>query len=79
LTHLHTLTRYKIGEGNASRAWSLVGSLTRTVEYLQLSVEAEDHAKHTLLKPLTSLPRAESWTEEEERRRVFWNIFILDR
>lgn len=66
-----------IGSGYASKAWSLVGSLTRTVEYMQLTVEDEDHNR--LLKPLFSLGKAQSWTEVEERRRVFWNIFNLDR
>ncbi|KAB5533357.1 fungal-specific transcription factor domain-containing protein [Coniochaeta sp. 2T2.1] len=68
-----------IGNGDASRAWSLVGSLTRTVEYLQLTVEPVRHDTQPLLKPMVSLPPARSWVEEEERRRVFWNIFNLDR
>lgn len=69
----------QIGNGDASRAWSVVGSLTRTVEYLQLSVEDEGHDKQPLLKPMPSSPPPQSWTEEEERRRVFWVVFILDR
>ena len=69
----------QIGSGNASRAWPIVGSLTRTVEYLQLSVEFEGHERRPLLKPLTFLPASRSWAEDEERRRVFWNIFNLDR
>ncbi len=69
----------QIGDGDASRAWSLVGSLTRTVEYLQLSVESDTHERQPLLKPLTSLPSPHNWAEEEERRRVFWNVFNLDR
>ncbi|KAK7433050.1 hypothetical protein QQZ08_000523 [Neonectria magnoliae] len=68
-----------IGQGNASKAWSIVGSLTRTVEYLQLSVEYEDHDTQPLLKPLLSLLPSQQWVEEEERRRVFWSIFNLDR
>lgn len=28
---------------------------------------------------MVSLPPAQTWVEEEERRRVFWNIFNLDR
>jgi len=74
-----TLTSFEIGNGNTSRAWSIVGSLTRTVEYLRLSVEDEDHDTQRLLKPLLSLPPSRKWVEEEERRRVFWNIFNLDR
>lgn len=73
------LTFLEIGNGNTSRAWSIVGSLTRTVEYLRLSIEDEDDDTQRLLKPLLSLPPSKEWVEEEERRRVFWNIFNLDR
>ena len=31
------------------------------------------------MRPLTLLPAAQSPGEEEERRRVFWNVFLLDR
>ncbi|KAJ5812054.1 hypothetical protein N7474_008355 [Penicillium riverlandense] len=68
-----------IGSGRLSRAWPIVGSLTRTVEYLQLSVESENHDKDPVLQPRPSLPQAKDWVEEEERRRVFWTIFNLDR
>ncbi|OJJ46018.1 hypothetical protein ASPZODRAFT_142654 [Penicilliopsis zonata CBS 506.65] len=67
-----------IGTGQLSRAWPIVGSLTRTVEYLQLTVESEHHSKGPLLQPRPSLPPAQDWLEEEERRRVFWVIFNLD-
>ncbi|KAL2845485.1 fungal-specific transcription factor domain-containing protein [Aspergillus pseudoustus] len=68
-----------IGSGRLSRAWPIVGSLTRTVEYLQLSVESEHHDNGPLLQPRPCLPPAKDWIEEEERRRVFWTIFNLDR
>ncbi|KAL2810505.1 fungal-specific transcription factor domain-containing protein [Aspergillus granulosus] len=68
-----------IGSGRLSRAWPIVGSLTRTVEYLQLSVESEHHDNGPLLQPRPCLPPAHDWIEEEERRRVFWTIFSLDR
>ncbi|KAJ0384404.1 hypothetical protein COL922a_008459 [Colletotrichum nupharicola] len=68
----------QIGNGDASKAWSIVGSLTRTVEYLQLSIESDHREKEPLLKPLPSIDPPQNWTEEEERRRVFWNIFNLD-
>ncbi|KAL3475181.1 hypothetical protein BJX99DRAFT_271211 [Aspergillus californicus] len=68
-----------IGSGRLSRAWPIVGSLTRTVEYLQLSVESENHAQGPVLQPRPCLPPAQDWVEEEERRRVFWTIFNLDR
>ncbi|KAF4968323.1 hypothetical protein FSARC_4268 [Fusarium sarcochroum] len=68
-----------MGNGDMSKAWPIIGSLTRTVEYLQLSVEFDDRQQGPLLKPLTSLPPSKNWTQDEERRRVFWNIFNLDR
>jgi hypothetical protein len=68
-----------MGNGDMSRAWPIIGSLTRTVEYLQLSVETDDRQQGPLLKPLTSLSPSQNWTQEEERRRVFWSIFNLDR
>ncbi|KAL5346410.1 hypothetical protein ACLOAV_008681 [Pseudogymnoascus australis] len=68
-----------IGRGEASSAWSIVGSLTRTVEYLQLSVEVDETDEQPLLKPCPTVPPCKDWTETETRRRVFWNIFNLDR
>ncbi|UKZ78970.1 hypothetical protein TrVFT333_006719 [Trichoderma virens FT-333] len=71
-----------IGGGRGPSAWSIVGSMTRTVEQLQLSVEEEDQEKplvKALIRRMNFLPRCHSWSETEERRRVFWNIFIMDR
>ncbi|KAF3343062.1 hypothetical protein VD0004_g432 [Verticillium dahliae] len=68
-----------IGNGEGSQAWSLIGSLTRTVEYLQLTIEHEDTERLSLTQPFASLAPAQDWTETEERRRVFWNVFNLDR
>ncbi|SPN99267.1 related to C6 transcription factor [Cephalotrichum gorgonifer] len=67
-----------MGNGDMSKAWPVIGSLTRTVEYLQLSVETDDRQEKPLLRPLLSIPPAHNWTQEEERRRVFWTIFALD-
>ncbi|KAI9170606.1 Citrinin biosynthesis transcriptional activator ctnR [Paramyrothecium foliicola] len=78
-----------IGGGRGPSAWvgtfytfSIVGSMTRTVEQLQLSVEEEDQEKQpvrTLIRRMNFLQRCKDWSETEERRRVFWNIFIMDR
>ncbi|TDZ34240.1 hypothetical protein C8035_v009529 [Colletotrichum spinosum] len=70
-----------IGSGRGPSAWSIVGSMTRTVEQLQLSVEDEDQApasKH-LIRRMEFLRPCRFWGEREERRRVFWNIFLMDR
>jgi hypothetical protein len=68
-----------MGGGQDSKAWSIIGSLTRTVEYLQLTIEPEETQGHPLLRPRILLPKPESFIEAEERRRVFWNVFLLDR
>ncbi|VUC34746.1 unnamed protein product [Clonostachys rosea] len=68
-----------ISNGEASQAWSIIGSLTRTVEYLQLTIESDHQEDKPMLRPLSIVPPPQNWTEEEERRRVFWIIFSLDR
>lgn len=57
----------------------MVGSLTRTIEYLQLSVEQENIDRQPLCQPYRVIGTTRDWTELEERRRVFWNVFSLDR
>ena len=73
-----------IGSGKGPSSWSIVGSMTRTVEHLQLSFEDEDeHAQkgtgEFLIRRMAFLDRPKSWSESEERRRVFWNVFQMDR
>ena len=47
---------------------------------MQLTIEDEERTdRYSVSQPFVSLDRSKSWTEEEERRRVFWNIFNLDR
>ncbi|KAF6810161.1 fungal specific transcription factor [Colletotrichum musicola] len=79
LQALSILAFTDIGNGENERAWPIIGSLSRTVEYLQLSVEDEGRPKRSsFIRPRFLLQEPKSWAEEEERRRVFWNIFILD-
>jgi hypothetical protein len=65
--------------GQISKAWSIIGSLTRTVEYLQLTIEPDETQRNLLLRPLILLDTSKDWTDSEERRRLFWNVFLLDR
>lgn len=58
--------------------------MTRTVEHLQLSFEddgegADSRSAHRLISRMNFLGPSKTWTEGEERRRVFWNVFLLDR
>ncbi|KAL1906420.1 hypothetical protein Sste5344_007748 [Sporothrix stenoceras] len=79
-----------ISSGQSPSAWSIIGSMTRTVEQLQLSVEDEDQPQarpqprgkatvNVLIRRIAFLPPARDWVELEERRRVFWNVFLMDR
>ncbi|KAL4767111.1 fungal-specific transcription factor domain-containing protein [Aspergillus nidulans var. acristatus] len=68
-----------IGSGRAFQAWPLVGSLSRMVEYLQLTVEYDEAFQRPFCQPYRVLPPPADWTEAEERRRIFWAIFALDR
>jgi hypothetical protein len=79
LQALIMITFDRIGSGNVSGAWSLVGSLTRTVDYLQLTVEPTSDKSRALLEPLECLESPKDFVEAEERRRIFWNVFLLDR
>ncbi|KAM0418800.1 hypothetical protein ACHAPT_012310 [Fusarium lateritium] len=54
-------------------------ALTRIVEYLQLTIEDDELDGSSFSQPYISLPPSQSWTEAEERRRVFWCVFNLDR
>ncbi|KAK9472181.1 fungal-specific transcription factor domain-containing protein, partial [Dipodascopsis tothii] len=71
-----------IGRGSGPKSWAVVDSMTRTVEHLQLSVEDEldeTASPQKFMRRMRFLRKAESWTEAEERRRVFWTVFLLDR
>ncbi|KAL3419811.1 hypothetical protein PVAG01_08309 [Phlyctema vagabunda] len=72
-----------IGSGRGPSAWSVVGSMTRTVEQLQLSVEEGENGADSnggfFIQRIKFLRKSTSWVEEEERRRVFWNVFLMDR
>ncbi|KAE8381913.1 hypothetical protein BDV26DRAFT_278509 [Aspergillus bertholletiae] len=51
---------------------------------LQLSVEEEHLSNHsqpgeTLIRRMAFLKPSTSWREAEERRRVFWTVFLMDR
>jgi hypothetical protein len=69
-----------IGDGDARKAWPMIGTLAREVVYLGLHTEpGDDQSGEPCLSSLHSLSPAQVWTETEERRRVFWNVFLLDR
>ena len=72
----------KIGSGKVPPCWPIVGSVTRAVEYLQLNSEDEDVFSRRggyVIRSMPLLKPPETWSESEERRRIFWNSFLLDR
>ncbi|KAF1931383.1 uncharacterized protein M421DRAFT_56973 [Didymella exigua CBS 183.55] len=69
-----------LNDGKNHRAWPLIGSLTRTIGYLQLTSEPSSASQSSLLmRPVRLVQPSNDWTELEERRRLFWIIFMLDR
>ncbi|KAL2862666.1 transcription factor domain-containing protein, partial [Aspergillus lucknowensis] len=73
-----------IARGRGPSSWSVVGSMARTVEQLQLSVEEDDlqgrnQTGETLIRRMAFLQPSACWREQEERRRVFWTVFLMDR
>jgi hypothetical protein len=49
------------------------------VEVLQLTIDPEEEAVQPMCRPFSFLGPAKDWADQEERRRVFWNVFLLDR
>lgn len=68
-----------LNDGQPQRAWPLIGSLTRTIDYLQLTTEPSPSQSRSLMPPVRLVKPTNDWTELEERRRLFWVIFLLDR
>lgn len=73
-----------VGSSNGPPGWKLLALITRSVVQLGLAVES----KSSLIAPVypsiytlraVTLPEAESWIEDESRRRLFWMIYLLDR
>lgn len=62
----------------------MIGSMARTVEQMQLSVEGPDElqgasGKRPAISRITFLSNAASCVEAEQRRRIFWSVFLMDR
>ncbi|KAF2007162.1 hypothetical protein P154DRAFT_592344 [Amniculicola lignicola CBS 123094] len=68
-----------LNDGQSKRAYPLIASLSRTVDYLQLTLEPSASQFGALMNPVLLVEPTTDWTELEERRRVFFVIFLLDR
>ncbi|KAH7385142.1 fungal-specific transcription factor domain-containing protein, partial [Cadophora sp. MPI-SDFR-AT-0126] len=80
LQALLILTYIELADGNSDRVCSLLGVIARQIEYLQLSQEdtIQRDNEGIFRSPGNALASTE-WIEEEEKRRAFWNAFLLDR
>lgn len=54
-------------------SWNILALVARKITQLGLGVEK------TFSLPDAALPQPKSWIEDEERRRLFWMVYILDR
>jgi hypothetical protein len=76
-----------IGSGHGPDGWGIMGLLSRSAVHMGLCSEDDTSlpATFTSTAPAPSLRRtrilgpAQSWKEDESRRRLFWLIFCLDR
>ncbi|KAJ5729289.1 uncharacterized protein N7483_003797 [Penicillium malachiteum] len=73
-----------VGSSNGPPGWKLLALITRSVVQLGLAVES----KSSLIAPVypsiytlraVTLPEADTWIEDESRRRLFWMVYLLDR
>ncbi|TGO22051.1 hypothetical protein BPAE_0184g00030 [Botrytis paeoniae] len=77
----HAIVSICIGSGRGPFAWLIIGSTTRTIEQLQLSVEDGGNSNFKegaefLIRRMAFLDAPKTWLESEERRR---NVFLMDR
>lgn len=73
-----------VGSSNGPPGWKLLALITRSVGQLGLTAEP----RSSLVAPVypsiytlraVTLPDADSWIEDESRRRLFWMVYVLDR
>ena len=72
------------GDTNGPPGWNLLALISRSVVQLGLAVEATSVLAAPLYPSIATLraavlPEAKTWIEDEERRRLFWSVYLLDR
>ena len=72
------------GDTNGPPGWNLLALISRSVVQLGLSFEASSSMTAPMYPSIATLrasvlPEAKTWIEDEERRRLFWSVFLLDR
>jgi len=73
-----------VGSSNGPPGWNLLALIARSVVQLGLAVETTSaaispHYPSIYTLRAMVLPVADSWIEEESRRRLFWMVYLLDR
>ncbi len=72
------------GTTNGPPAWNLLALISRSMVQLGLAVESSSSLASPMYPSIATLrasvlPEAKSWIEDEERRRLFWAVYLLDR
>ena len=72
------------GTTNGPPAWNLLALISRSMVQLGLAVESTSSLATPLYPSIATLrvsvlPEPKNWIEDEERRRLFWAIYLLDR
>lgn len=72
------------GDTNGPPGWNLLSLISRSVVQLGLAVESASTLTAPMYPSIATLraavlPEAKTWVEDEERRRLFWTVFLLDR
>ena len=70
-----------LGTSNGQQGWNLLALITRNIVQLGLEVEKTAYLESSTYPSATLLQATQprSWIENEERRRLCWMNFILDR
>lgn len=71
-----------LGTSNGQQGWNLLALIARNIVQLGLEVEKGTYLECSTPYPSATLLQAsqpKSWIESEERRRLCWMTFVLDR
>jgi hypothetical protein len=81
LQALVILTVDVLGTSNGQQGWNLLALIARNIVQLGLQVEKSAYLESDAYPSATLLQAAkpQSWIDNEERRRLCWMTFILDR
>lgn len=84
LQALMVLSLDVLGTSNGPQGWNLLAIIARSIVQLGLNVEKSVSLTLPTHLSITTpqaflLPEPKSWVEDEERRRLCWMIFVLDR